>query len=67
MTERNETDPVISNAVDNLFAVGRIWATHGLNIGRAALDTTAETLKVTASTLQSLADRIEDEEADKAA
>lgn len=68
MTERNETEAVLTTAVDNLLAVGRMWATHGLNIGRAALDTTAETLKVTATTLQTLAERIEAEsEGDKAA
>lgn len=46
-----------------LFELGRLWAAHGLTVGRSALDTSAKTLRTTAEVLGDLAERFEDEEA----
>jgi hypothetical protein len=48
-------EPLARTLVD----VGRLWAAHGLGIGRAALETTATTLRTTASLLGVLAARVE--------
>jgi len=45
-----------------LFELGRLWAAHGLTVGRSALHTSAETLRTTAEVLGDLAERFEDEE-----
>ena len=54
----SELESATERAIDNLFAVGRLWARHGLDVGKAALTTAAQTLEVTAETLGNLSDRI---------
>jgi len=47
-------------AVVNAFrAVDSAWARYGLNVGRAALETSARSLQVTATALGQLAEAIE--------
>ncbi|MEB2313107.1 MAG: hypothetical protein OZ921_13580 [Sorangiineae bacterium] len=41
--------------VEALVDVGAAWARYGLGVGRAALETSARTLSVTASALDALA------------
>lgn len=48
--------------VHGLFDVGRLWAAHGLNVGRSALETTATTLRTTAEILGDLSQRFEPSE-----
>lgn len=47
--------------VHTLFDVGRLWAAHGLGVGRSALKTSAQTLEATSSLLGELADRFAEE------
>ena len=54
-----ESNADIERAVDTLVEIGRMWASHGLRIGRSALQTSARTLDVTAETLSDLAERFE--------
>lgn len=46
-----------------LFGVGRLWAAHGLNVGRSALEATASTLRTTAALLGELSERFEPRDA----
>ncbi len=46
-------------AVKGLFDVGRLWAAHGLNVGRSALQASASTLRTTADVLGEIARRFE--------
>jgi hypothetical protein len=60
MTDRNTGDtPELERAVDTLIDIGRMWATHGLRVGRGALETSARTLEATASALGDIATRLE--------
>ena len=68
-TEKNqerieETQASLERAMGNLLEVGRLWASHGLSIGRAALETSAETLRVTADTLADFHEKL-DEKGDR--
>jgi hypothetical protein len=45
--------------------IGRLWASHGLDLGRAALERTSTVLRNTAAELRKLSDAI-DPEADEA-
>ena len=56
-------------ALEDVVSLGRLWATHGLTMGKLALRTSAKSLEVTASALGALAESLadEDEEADRAA
>ena len=72
--QHHETPPPIeqelSKGLASLVNVGRLWASHGLRLGKMGLHTTARTLEVTADTLESLAtsfDRGRDEASDPAA
>ena len=51
--------------VHGLFGVGKLWAAHGLNVGRSALETTATTLRTTATLLGDIAQRFEPSERDE--
>lgn len=67
MTQPDETQPqtdlrvheATEKAVQTLFGVGRLWATHGLTIGRAALETSATTLRMTSELLGEISDRLD--------
>jgi hypothetical protein len=61
-TGQQETTPA-EEAVGALFAVGRLWASHGLNAARLALETSAKTLEATADALGDASDRIGHDEA----
>ncbi len=53
--------------LDDLFSVGRAWASHGLNIGKQSLQHSAKTLELTAAALEAIAKRLSDnpEQAEK--
>lgn len=54
--DRDETlEQTVGNIVENTARIGRLWAVYGLEIGRAALRTSSETLKATSEILGSLA------------
>lgn len=55
MSEANNT---FNQMMDNLQDVGRTWATHGLTVGKSALEAGAETLKNTADFLDTMSDRL---------
>ncbi|MBW2454701.1 MAG: hypothetical protein JRI68_09325 [Deltaproteobacteria bacterium] len=44
--------------LDDLFSVGRAWASHGLNIGKQSLQHSAKTLELTAAALEAIAKRL---------
>lgn len=48
--------------VEGLFGIGRLWAAHGLNVGRSALETTATTLRTTADLLGDVSRRFSPED-----
>lgn len=52
----HELVETVGRAVETLFDVGRLWASHGLGVGRSALETSALTLKKTASLLGELSE-----------
>lgn len=54
----------VEKAVRGLVDIGRLWAAHGLGIGRSALETSAATLRTTATFLGELAQRFEPRTAD---
>jgi hypothetical protein len=72
MTERDETRHpaetagdrmhemrrTLVRAVEGLVNVGRLWAVHGIEIGRSSLRASAETLRVTADVLGEVSKRI---------
>lgn len=51
----------VTKTVSTLFDVGKLWAAHGLSIGRSALETSAATLKTTAGLLGDLSERFSSE------
>lgn len=72
-TRDRELHGPTAKAVTTLFDVGRLWAAHGLGIGRSALDASAQTLRATAELLGELkgtfekpAAEVEDEEEEAA-
>ena len=75
MTETNtdRTEPRIESTAEKsvgaLIDIGRIWAAHGLGIGKRALLTSAETLRITAQTLADISEHVakKDDDAPKAA
>ncbi len=64
--EADHADPRVAEtaerAVKGLVEVGRLWAAHGLNVGRSALQASAATLRTTAEVLGEIADRFEPED-----
>lgn len=63
--EATERDSKVAEAaektVETLFGIGRLWATHGLGIGRSALVTSARTLSATAELLGDISERFAEE------
>ena len=55
---RDERREAIERALVGLFDIGRMWARHGLSIGRGALETSSATLKTTARVLGDLSEAI---------
>ncbi len=69
-TERTEsttpkTDAAVEQVVDSAVELGRLWAKHGLTIGKLALETSAISLGTTARMLASLADALAPEHKDE--
>ncbi len=52
-----ETDPEIEQMVEDFVEVGKMWAHHGVTIGKMAADSSAKTLQVTANALGTIARR----------
>ncbi len=50
-----------TRAATTLFGIGRVWAAHGLGMGRSALAASAQTLRATSELLGDLAKAFEDE------
>lgn len=44
--------------VDSALTIGRLWAKHGLTLGKLALETSATTLKTTAELLAAVSDAV---------
>lgn len=55
---REEIEQQIKGAVDSVMEVSKLWARHGLEIGRTALETSAGTLRTAAETLKQVAERL---------
>ena len=62
-----DTDPrgplteASTRAASTLFGIGRLWAAHGLGVGRSALAASARTLAATSELLGELASAFEEE------
>ena len=56
------TSPSIERAIDNAVSIGRIWANHGLSIGRSALAASAESLKLAIETLDDVKAKLNGED-----
>jgi len=48
----------LNQMMDNLQDLGRTWATHGLTVGKSALEAGAKTLKSTADFLDTMGERL---------
>lgn len=59
--EQTVVGDVVGDVVGNAVRIGRLWAVYGLEIGRAALRTSSETLRATSEILGSLAKAIDEE------
>jgi head-tail adaptor len=55
--QEERTSDKLAKAVEGLFDVGKLWAAHGLRVGRSTLETSAQTLRATAGLLGELSDR----------
>ena len=53
-----DTSAVLEDIVDEFIGLGRMWAKHGIKIGKMALKSSATTLEVTSGVLNKLADRL---------
>jgi hypothetical protein len=51
----------VDKAFANLVTIGRLWATHGVEIGLSALETSAESLRIASETLATLKDKLKGE------
>jgi len=59
MTDKQPVKKDHEKLVNALFNVGGAWARYGLGLGRAALETSAVTLRNTATALGEISDAIE--------
>lgn len=53
--------PRVERAVESLVTIGRLWTTHGLEMGRSALLASSESLKLVAQTLADAKSRVSGE------
>lgn len=65
MTHTNEREQDTEKLVGQLVGIGRAWATHGLLIGKSALETSAATLRTTADVLGEISARVAKAKADE--
>jgi hypothetical protein len=56
---KDDVGDTVEHAVGTLFDLGRVWAVHGLRIGRSALEASAETLRSTSSVLDEISSRLD--------
>jgi hypothetical protein len=56
-----KTDAAVEQVIESALGLGRLWAKHGLTIGKLALETSATSLGTTARMLASLAEAISPE------
>ena len=54
-------EPQLSRSVNALVNLGRLWASHGLRLGRIGLQNSAKTLELAANTLEAVAQGFDDE------
>ncbi len=57
---KNNRHDELEHAVRDLSKIGKSWAAYGLNAGRAALETSASTLRTTADVLGRLSTVVEE-------
>lgn len=55
---KTKTDVAVEQVVDSAVELGRLWARHGLTIGKMALETSAASLGTTARMLAGIADAL---------
>ena len=58
-SEASEADEKLEAALHGMIRIGALWARHGLEIGRGALQNSAATMQATASLLEALASSLE--------
>ena len=56
-SREQEITESLDRALRGLLGIGRLWASHGLAVGRSALETSAQTLRTTAEMLGDISDR----------
>jgi len=61
-TTQNESDVAVAQVIESALELGKLWARHGLTLGRLALETSAVSLGTTAKMLANIADAIAPEE-----
>ncbi len=57
-SEAGKTDAAVEQVIESAVGLGRLWARHGLTIGKLALETSATSLGTTARMLASIAEAI---------
>jgi hypothetical protein len=55
------SSPRVERAVENLVEIARMWTSHGLEMGRSALVSSAESLRLVAATLADAKARVDGE------
>jgi hypothetical protein len=64
-SQPSKTDAAVEQVIDSAVGLGRLWARHGLTIGKLALETSATSLGTTARMLSSLAEALAPETKDE--
>ena len=57
-----ETDPEIEEIIEDFIDIGKMWAHHGVTIGKMALKSSARTFEVTAGALEKIGRRLSPKE-----
>lgn len=63
-SQASRTDAAVEQVIESAVGLGRLWARHGLTIGKLALETSATSLGTTAKMLSSLAEALAPETKD---
>lgn len=63
-SQDQDRESTIEQAVQGVARIGRLWAVYGLEVGRAALRTSAETLRTTSEILGDVAKKIDEHKSD---
>ncbi len=64
-SQPSKTDAAVEQVIESAVGLGRLWARHGLTIGKLALETSATSLGTTARMLSSLAEALAPETKDE--